>query len=115
MIHASVIGESIVAPTLFRPEFPHSLDPQETLALPQPVDRLSLTTLREKLIQIGANVVLHGRHITFQLAVAYRYDGSLAIVRGDSGGGSTAYHRDRLELAGTGMRDRLEVHSRPHT
>ena len=28
----------------------------------------SLTTLREKLIKIGAKVVRHGRHITFQLA-----------------------------------------------
>ena len=30
MIHASAIAESIVAPTLFRPEFSHSLDPKET-------------------------------------------------------------------------------------
>ena len=29
MIHASAIAESIVAPTLFRPEFLHSLDPQQ--------------------------------------------------------------------------------------
>ncbi len=28
----------------------------------------SLTTLREKLIKIGAKVVCHGRYITFQLA-----------------------------------------------
>ena len=28
----------------------------------------SLTTLREKLIKIGAKVVRHGRYITFQLA-----------------------------------------------
>ncbi len=33
MIHASAIAESIVAPTLFRPEFLHSLDPKETLTL----------------------------------------------------------------------------------
>jgi hypothetical protein len=38
------------------------------LALPQPVDQLSLTTLREKLIKIGAKVVRHGRYVTFQLA-----------------------------------------------
>ncbi len=30
MIHASAIAESIVAPTLFRPEFLHSLDPIQT-------------------------------------------------------------------------------------
>ena len=30
MVHASSIGESIVAPTLFRPEFSHTLDPEQT-------------------------------------------------------------------------------------
>jgi len=39
-----------------------------TLALPKEVEHWSLTTLREKLIKIGAKVVLHGRHVTFQLA-----------------------------------------------
>ena len=28
----------------------------------------SLTTLREKLVKIGAKVVRHGRYVTFQLA-----------------------------------------------
>ena len=31
-------------------------------------ENLSLTTLRDKLIRIGAKVVRHGRYITFQLA-----------------------------------------------
>ena len=39
-----------------------------TLALPEAVKHWSLTTLREKLIKIGAKVVRHGRYITFQLA-----------------------------------------------
>ncbi len=39
-----------------------------TLALPREVEHWSLTTLREKLIKIGAKVVRHGRYITFQLA-----------------------------------------------
>ncbi len=39
-----------------------------TLALPDEVGHWSLTTLREKLIKIGAKVVRHGRYITFQLA-----------------------------------------------
>ncbi len=39
-----------------------------TLALPDEVKHWSLTTLREKLIKIGAKVVRHGRYITFQLA-----------------------------------------------
>ncbi len=41
-----------------------------TLALPDEVGHWSLTTLREKLIKIGAKVVRHGRSITFQLAEA---------------------------------------------
>ncbi len=39
-----------------------------TLALPEAVKHWSLTTLREKLIKIGAKVVRHGRYITFQMA-----------------------------------------------
>ena len=39
-----------------------------TLALPKEVEYWSLTTLREKLVKIGAKVVSHGRYVTFQLA-----------------------------------------------
>ena len=39
-----------------------------TLALPQVVEQWSLTTLRDKLIKIGAKIVRHGRYVTFQLA-----------------------------------------------
>ncbi len=39
-----------------------------TLALPEAVEHWSLTTMREKLIKIGAKVVHHGRYITFQMA-----------------------------------------------
>ncbi len=39
-----------------------------TLALPKEVEHCSLTTLREKLVKIGARVVSHGRNATFQLA-----------------------------------------------
>src|SRR3954469_17987448 len=39
-----------------------------TLAIPKTVERWSLTSLREKLIKIGAKVVTHGRYVTFQLA-----------------------------------------------
>ncbi len=35
---------------------------------PDEVEHWSLTTLREKLIKIGAKVVRHGRYIMFQLA-----------------------------------------------
>ena len=36
--------------------------------LPEKVEHLSLTTLREALVNIGAKVVSHGRYGTFQLA-----------------------------------------------
>ncbi len=39
-----------------------------TLALPKEVEHWSLTTLRQKLVKIGAKVVSHGRYVTFQLA-----------------------------------------------
>jgi hypothetical protein len=39
-----------------------------TLAMPKAAERWSLTSLREKLIKIGAKVVSHGRYVTFQLA-----------------------------------------------
>jgi hypothetical protein len=39
-----------------------------TLAMPKAVERWSLTSLREKLVKIGAKVVSHGRYVTFQLA-----------------------------------------------
>ena len=41
---------------------------KQTLALPREVEHWSLTTLRGKLVKIGAKVVRHGRHVTFQLA-----------------------------------------------
>ena len=41
-----------------------------TPALPKEVEHWSLTTLREKLVKIGAKDVSHGRYVTFQLAEA---------------------------------------------
>ena len=38
------------------------------LALPRSVKHWSLTTLRKKLIKIGAKVVRHAKYVTFQLA-----------------------------------------------
>jgi hypothetical protein len=38
-----------------------------TLALPREIESWSLTTLREKLVKIGARVVRHGRYVVFQL------------------------------------------------
>jgi hypothetical protein len=39
-----------------------------TLAMPEPMRGWSMTSLKEKLIKIGAKVVNHGRYIAFQMA-----------------------------------------------
>ena len=39
-----------------------------TLALPKAAELWSLTSLKEKLIKIGAKVVSHGRYVAFQMA-----------------------------------------------
>ncbi len=39
-----------------------------TLATPEPISDWSMTTLREKLIKIGAKVVGHARYVAFQMA-----------------------------------------------
>ena len=39
-----------------------------TLAMLKAAEPWSLTSLREKLIKIGAKVVSHGRYVSFQLA-----------------------------------------------
>src|SRR4051794_2077409 len=39
-----------------------------TLAMPKTAPPWSLTSLREKLIKIGAKVISHGRYVTFQMA-----------------------------------------------
>ena len=36
--------------------------------MPKTAESWSLTSLREKLVKIGAKVVHHGRYVTFQLA-----------------------------------------------
>jgi hypothetical protein len=38
------------------------------LSMPKTAESWSLTSLREKLIKIGAKVVRHGRYVTFQMA-----------------------------------------------
>jgi hypothetical protein len=39
-----------------------------TLATPEPIKDWSLTSLKEKLIKLGAKVVSHGRCVAFQMA-----------------------------------------------
>jgi hypothetical protein len=42
--------------------------PISTLATPEPIKDWSLTSLKDKLIKIGAKVVSHGRYVAFQMA-----------------------------------------------
>ena len=44
------------------------VDPKEKSAVSEEAEHWSLTTLREKLIRIGARMVRHGRYVTFQMA-----------------------------------------------
>ncbi len=46
---------------------PSELDWRGALT-PDGVEHWSMTTLREKLIKIGAKIVRHGRYVTFQMA-----------------------------------------------
>jgi hypothetical protein len=39
-----------------------------SLATPEPIKDWSLTSLKDKLIKIGAKVVSHGRYVIFQMA-----------------------------------------------
>ncbi len=60
-----------VAPRSGRGRWPWltgTFDPKEKWAVPEEAEHWSLTSLREKLIKIGAKVVRHGRYVTFQLA-----------------------------------------------
>ncbi len=41
---------------------------KRSLTRPKDVERWSMTTMREKLVKIGAKVVRHDRYVTFQLA-----------------------------------------------
>jgi Transposase DDE domain group 1 len=64
------------------------------LALPRSVQAWTLTTLREKLIKVGAKVVHHARAVTFQLAEVAVPRSLFAAILG---------RIDRLRLAsGTG-------------
>ena len=46
----------------------YNLNFLRTLALPGEVAQWSLTSLREKVVKIGAKVVAHGRYLVFQMA-----------------------------------------------
>jgi hypothetical protein len=65
-----------------------------TLAMPKTAEPWSLTSLREKLIKIGAKVVNQGRYVTFQMA-------EVGVPRGDP-----VVDRPAPRTAGPGMTGR---------
>ncbi len=70
-VHAVILGDREVEPEALYPvhDLAYNLaNFMRTLALPKEVEHWSLTTLREKLVKIGAKMVSHGRYVTFQLA-----------------------------------------------
>ena len=66
------------------------------LATPEPIKDWSLTSLKEKLIKIGAKVVSHGRYVAFQMAEAAiraaTVPGDIAAHRNNCG---RSHHRRR--------------------
>jgi hypothetical protein len=82
-----------------------------TLALPEEVEHWSLTTLREKLVKIGARIVRHGRYVVFQLAEVavpramfeeiLRRIGAALIVEGHDPLRGTGYVGDDVRNPGT--------------
>jgi Transposase DDE domain group 1 len=70
-----------------------------TLALPDAVKHWSLSSLREKLVKIGAKIVTHARYVTFQMAEVAVTE---PVVRGDS----TA-DRWTATATGAGLRARI--------
>ena len=51
-----------------RPEFHLCATESHPLTWTSPFEEWSLTSLKEKLIKIGAKIVSHGRYVAFQMA-----------------------------------------------
>jgi hypothetical protein len=69
-----------------------------TLATPEPIKDWSLTTLKEKLIKIGAKVVGHARYVAFQTAeVAISKNLFAEILTNDRGVAASAGRINRVE------------------
>ncbi len=66
--HSCTRPTCITAKTTLAKPGPSTHSHKRTLATRKKVEHWSLTTLREKLLKIGAKVVSHGRYVTFQLA-----------------------------------------------
>lgn len=75
-----------------------------TLSFPEAVSHWSMTTLRNRLVKIGAKIVRHGRSITFQMGRAYGKCRALPFVTNLSLMPSlTAPHRASRKRVGVGL------------
>jgi hypothetical protein len=72
-----------------------------TLVMPKVVEPWSLTSLREKLIKIGAKVVSHGRYVTLQMAEVavsqLMFSDILMLIAPASGAARTSARGARIE------------------
>jgi hypothetical protein len=69
-----------------------------TLATPEPIKDWSLTTLKEKLIKIGANVVSHGRYVAFQMAEGRHPQNAVRRYPAAGLGGAAAATGGRIDV-----------------
>jgi len=80
------------------------------LTLPRSVKHWSLTTLREKLVKIGAKVITHARYVVFQMA-------DVAIPQRLFEGHPAAYLETQVTCAGPDMTEMMTFkgEDRPET
>jgi hypothetical protein len=85
-----------------------------TLATPEPIKDWSLTSLKEKLIKIGAKVVSHGRYVVFQMAeVAANVPEDIAAYRGTAAAATTSASMRRSMVMRSGATDGRSVSEMP--
>src|SRR5262249_55559932 len=80
-----------------------------TLATPEPIKDWSLTSLKDKLIKIGAKVVSHGRYVIFQMAevaIARQMFHDFAAHRGATAAATTRASMKRSIVTRSSVIDR---------
>ena len=69
-----------------------------TLATPEPIKDWSLTSLKDKLIKIGAKVVSHGRYVIFQMAEVAIPRQMFQEILGSLGNCGRSHHQRQHEV-----------------
>ena len=73
-----------------------------TLATPEPIKDWSLTSLKDKLIKIGAKVMSHGRYVVFQMAEVIH-----PLASGLPASSENAYHPRQFRVHLAKFNDRV--------